>query len=285
MRSLSGVHSTEPRSRLMNISSHARSMRIGVPHIRIEDGSREDGSRIGGGTLRRESNQAGSSPGRSAAEALTAPRGESATGAARTLGVCRFAEPLAYQHFVPSCPGSRSRHVAWDPGCAFHTASALGRHSLRAGTDSPVRMAAIRTTRMISARYALHSDAADQKSHCTGREKPWSRPFHSKVNCDPGAVASGGVAVRRRAAGETVLFACLLHPGQQIVTAKANGSHATALIYPAKGHYPATLPKCLSEIAGPCGANAPEVTGPATAALRACAPEGRPPAAEEGRSC
>jgi hypothetical protein len=69
---------------------------------------------------------------------------------------------------------------------------------------------------MISARYALHSDAADQKSYCTGREKPWSRPFHSKVNCDPGAVASAAVAVRRRAAGETVLFACRVHPASKL---------------------------------------------------------------------
>jgi hypothetical protein len=36
-------------------------------------------------------------------------------------------------------------------------------------------------------------------------------------------------------------------PSQQIVTAKANGSHAAALIFPAKGHYPATLQECLSE--------------------------------------
>jgi hypothetical protein len=35
----------------MNISSHVGSMRIGVPHIRIEDGSREDGSRVWGGAL------------------------------------------------------------------------------------------------------------------------------------------------------------------------------------------------------------------------------------------
>jgi hypothetical protein len=47
---------------------------------------------------------------------------------------------------------------------------------------------------MVSARYALHSDAADQKSYCNSREKPWSRPFRSKVNCDPGAVASAAVA-------------------------------------------------------------------------------------------
>jgi hypothetical protein len=35
----------------------------------------------------------------------------------------------AYQHFSPMCPGSRSRHIACDPGCAAHTASALERHS------------------------------------------------------------------------------------------------------------------------------------------------------------
>ena len=39
-------HSAEPRSRLVNISSHVGSMRIGVPHIRIEDGSR-----VWGGTV------------------------------------------------------------------------------------------------------------------------------------------------------------------------------------------------------------------------------------------
>jgi hypothetical protein len=33
-------HSAEPCSRLVNISSHVGSMRIGVPHIRIEDGPR-----------------------------------------------------------------------------------------------------------------------------------------------------------------------------------------------------------------------------------------------------
>jgi len=147
-------------------------MRIGVPHIRIEDGPR-----VWGGTVSWESDRAGLSSGRSAAEALTAPRGESATGAGRTLGVCGCVEPLANQHFVPSCPGSRSRHVACDPECAFHTASALRRHSLRAGTDSAASMAAMKRTRMISARYALHSDAADQKPYWAGREKPRSRPF------------------------------------------------------------------------------------------------------------
>ncbi len=39
-------HSANPRSRLVNISSHVGSMRIGVPHIRIEDGSR-----VWGGTV------------------------------------------------------------------------------------------------------------------------------------------------------------------------------------------------------------------------------------------
>src|SRR5260370_36691605 len=63
-------------------------------------------------------------------------------------------------------------------------------------------------------------------------------PFRSKVNCDPGAVASAAVAVRRRAAGETVSFACLASPASEIVTATANGSHVAALISPAKGHHP-----------------------------------------------
>src|SRR5258708_35175115 len=63
-------------------------------------------------------------------------------------------------------------------------------------------------------------------------------PFRSKVNCDPGAVACAAGAVRRRAAGETVSFACLDSPASEIVTATANGSHVVALISPAKGHYP-----------------------------------------------
>src|SRR5258708_4464663 len=63
-------------------------------------------------------------------------------------------------------------------------------------------------------------------------------PFRSKVNCNPGAVASAAVAVRRRAAGETVSFACLASPASEIVTATANGSHVVALISPAKGHHP-----------------------------------------------
>jgi hypothetical protein len=39
-------HSVEPRSRLVNISSHVGSMRIGVPHIRIEDGPRVLGGTV-----------------------------------------------------------------------------------------------------------------------------------------------------------------------------------------------------------------------------------------------
>src|SRR5258708_8306398 len=75
-------------------------------------------------------------------------------------------------------------------------------------------------------------------------------PFRSKVNCNPGAVASAAVAVRRRAAGETVSFACLASPASEIVTATANGSHVVALISPAKGHHPVFAGMPQLEITG-----------------------------------
>jgi hypothetical protein len=69
---------------------------------------------------------------------------------------------------------------------------------------------------MISARYALSSDAADQKLIELVVKSLSRGPFRSKVNCDPGAAASAAVAVRRRAAGETVLFACLVSPASEM---------------------------------------------------------------------
>jgi hypothetical protein len=160
-----GSHSA-PRSRLSKISCQAASRPIGLPQIRIEVGPR-----CWGGEVSSDSDRAGVSLGCSATDAFTglpapfahpsvrssisAPRGESTT--CRMRGACRFVEPLANQHFVPLCPGSCRRHVACDPGCAFHTASALGRHSLRAGTDNAASMATMRRTRMIlpPLRYTL----------------------------------------------------------------------------------------------------------------------------------
>ncbi len=117
------------------------------------------------------------------------PRGASTAWPCRIRGPCSVAESFAYQHFVPSCPGMRIRHAACDPGWAFHTASALERHSLWAGNESAANMAAITKTRMTSARYALQLDAADQKNLIELVVKS-SRGLRPKVKRDPGAVAS-----------------------------------------------------------------------------------------------
>jgi hypothetical protein len=52
------------------------------------------------------------------------------------------------------CPGNRSRHIACDPGCAAHTASAVGRHSALAVDAIAMKAVKMSGTLMISARYA-----------------------------------------------------------------------------------------------------------------------------------
>jgi hypothetical protein len=52
------------------------------------------------------------------------------------------------------CPGSRSRHIACDAGCAAHTASAVGRQSALAVDAIAMKAVKMSGTLMISARYA-----------------------------------------------------------------------------------------------------------------------------------
>jgi len=101
------------RSRLVKISSHVASIRIGAPQIRIDNGARSVGAKACG-------DSSGPADGftwllapfacPSVRGSARVPRGESTT--CRMRGTCWFVEPLANQHFVPSRPGSRSRHVA-----------------------------------------------------------------------------------------------------------------------------------------------------------------------------
>jgi len=147
-------HHSASRCRLANISSHVASTCIGLPQIRIDRRSRSVAVKVSWDFTR-----AGLSRGTSATDAFTwlldafvcpsvcrsasVRRGESTTRCCRTCGAGRFVESFAYQHFSPRCPGNRKCHAGCDPGCAAHTASALGRHSLWAGPDRATSMAAI----------------------------------------------------------------------------------------------------------------------------------------------
>src|SRR5258708_9025200 len=102
------------RSRLVKISCHVASTPIGLPQIRIDVGPR-----CWGGGVSSDSDRTGVSLGWSATDAFTGllaaficpsvrggasvPRGESTI--CRMRGASWFIEPLANQHFVPSCPG------------------------------------------------------------------------------------------------------------------------------------------------------------------------------------
>src|SRR5258706_546176 len=159
------------RSRLVNSSSQVGSMRIGAPQMRIdlaspvEAGLAEAGRRSVSARVLCNCGR-----GRGTAIALTGAISEPTFLGA---SVCISSLLLgAYQHFSPMCPGIRSRHIACDPGCAAHTASALERHSAWAVDAVPIKTARTRGTRIIAPRYAL-LDHADQKNLIeTGREEP-----------------------------------------------------------------------------------------------------------------
>src|SRR5258708_31528447 len=111
----------------------------------------------------------------------------------------------AYQHFSPMCPGSRSRRIACDPGCAAHTASALERHSAWAVGAVAIKTARTRGMRIIAPRYALHSGCC--RSEKTLIENGLKISFRSKSPSRlgrkrPGLAGLRFIAGHERASGD-----------------------------------------------------------------------------------
>src|SRR5258706_272596 len=152
---LGGGHSAR-RSRPADNSSQVGSIRIGVPQMRIDLlSSVEAGLAEGGSGARSVSARVSCERGRGRgmAIALTALI-LSAASVEASASDPFLSRDEANQHFVPSCPGNRSRHVACDPRCAAQTALAVERHSAWAVDAIAMRTVRMMGTLMISARYA-----------------------------------------------------------------------------------------------------------------------------------
>lgn len=103
--------------------SHVGSICVGVPHIRFDLASPVE---TAGNDTRSAPASAFLKPGRGRGRGIAFTISFSGTVSRTSITVPL---PVANQHFTPSCPGSRSRHVAWEPGWAAQTAFADDRHS------------------------------------------------------------------------------------------------------------------------------------------------------------